>query len=228
MAELMTNPDRMAELYDHLVRMESAIPYLYCDNVGLVTVAIGFLVDQRGAADSVGEGQARTLANRNDVTFTLNGAAVGANDVVNDWKRVKAYGRAHPGVGAGSYRTVAQLRISNQTMRNLTYGRVTDFANTLYSRRPFIREHDPYVAMALLDARYNPAGVALYTAQNPDIPRMWNALNPYHRDFDPNRAVELFESIWANKTNVAARYIQRHFLRVQWMRQGFEEMGLMV
>src|SRR6185369_12181975 len=99
----MTNPDRMAELYDHLVRMESAIPYLYCDNVGLVTVAIGFLVDQRGAADSVGEGQARTLANRNDVTFTLNGAAVGANDVVNDWKRVKTYGRAHPGVGAGSY-----------------------------------------------------------------------------------------------------------------------------
>jgi hypothetical protein len=79
--------------------------------------------------------------------------------------------------------------------------------------------------MALVDARYNPAGVALYAYSNLDIPKMWNALDPRHRHFDPTRAIALFESIWACKQSVPERYIRRHFRRVQWMRIGLSQMG---
>jgi hypothetical protein len=227
MTDLRTDQRRMAELVSHLVAMEGVFPYLYCDHVGLVTIAIGFLVDQRGASDAVGENIARQLATRPDVTFTRNGAAVGAADVGADWRRVKARGRTHPNSRARDYRTVAQLRISDATVRNLTNSKILTFANALYQKRPFILRHDPRVAMALVDARYNPAGVPLYTAKNPNIPKMWNALNPQHRDFNPAQGLSLFESTWATKSNVAARYIQRHFLRVQWMYFGLQDSGML-
>jgi hypothetical protein len=103
--------------------------------------------------------------------------------------------------------------------------KITTFANALYTNRPFILEYDPRVAMALIDARYNPAGVPLYTGENPDIPKMWNALDPRHRDFDPKQGIALFEVIWGTKRSVPARYIRRHFQRVEWMRHGLSAMG---
>jgi hypothetical protein len=215
----------MAELYAHLVLVESAIPYFYCDDHHLVTLAIGYLVDQDRAADDVGIGLARAVARRADVTFTRAGAAVDVAEVVADWQRVKDHGRTHPHDAAGDYARVALLRINDVTMRNLTTTKITTFANALYAARPFIIEYDPRVAMAIVDARYNPASVQLYTAENPDIPRMWDALDPRHRSFDPKQALALFESIWATKRSVPARYIRRHFQRVEWMRQGLSAMA---
>lgn len=225
MADVRTDPLAMATIYAHLVAFESVIPYFYCDSRQLVTIAIGYLVDQDGAADSVGEGLARTLAGRGDVTFTLNGAVVAARDVVADWTRVKTHGRTHPRDNAADYRTVAQLRVNDQTIRSLTTSKLTTFANALYRSRPFMMEYDTRVAIALLDARYNPAGVPLYTADNPDIPKMWNALDPRHRAFDPKHGIALFESIWAFKRSVPERYIRRHAQRVRWMSEGLTAMG---
>jgi hypothetical protein len=223
--DLRTDPLRMAELYAHLKEMESTVPYFYCDDHHLVTIAIGYLVDQSGAADEVGAGLARALARRGDVAFTRNGVGVDADDVVADWRRVKTHGSTHPADGAPRYAAVAQLRVSDQTMRNLTNTKVAAFADQLYANRPFVVEYDARVAMAFIDARYNPARVQLYTADNPDVPKMWNALDPRHREFNPTTGIALFESIWAYKQSVPERYIRRHFRRVQWMRLGLSEMG---
>jgi len=215
----------MAELYAHLVAFESVVPYFYCDDHHLVTIAIGYLADQSGARDDVGERLARGLAGRGDVAFTRNGVGVDAEAVVADWRRVKERGRTHPADNAADYRNVAQLRVSDQTMRNLTNTKIATFAAALYAARAFMIEYDPRVAMAIVDARYNPAQVPLYTGDVPEIPRMWNALDPRHRDFNPKQAIALFEGIWANKRSVPARYIRRHFARVQFMRRGLEAMG---
>lgn len=227
MADLRTDPARMAELFAHLKEMESFVPYFYCDDHQLVTIGIGYLVDQTGAADNVGEGLARALARSGDVTFTRNGVGVDADEVATDWQRVKTHGRHNPRDDARRFANVAQLRISDQSVRNLTDRTVRSFATQLYRNRPFVLDYDPRVAMAFVDVRYNPARVALYASTTPDVPRMWNALDPRHADFAPLRAIALFEAIWAHKQSVPVRYIRRHFQRVQWMRQGLAQMGLL-
>jgi NAD(P)-dependent dehydrogenase (short-subunit alcohol dehydrogenase family) len=121
----------MAELYAHLREMESAIPYFYCDDHQLVTIAIGYLVDQTGATDAVGQGLARALARRGDVAFARNGAGVDADAVVADWQRVKAHGRANPRDNAARFGAVAQLRISDLSMRNLVNTTIASYANQL-------------------------------------------------------------------------------------------------
>lgn len=225
MSDVRTNPAAIAEYYAHLVEFESVILHFYCDSNHLVTVGIGHLVDRDGAADSVGEGLARALAQRGDVTFTLRGVGVGVDDVVADWKRVKEHGRTHPEVPGGRYAAVAHLRATEQSVRNLLNDKIAEFANQLYRNRPFMLEYDPHVAIALIDARYNPATIRLYEATTPEIPRMWDALNPRHKDFSPTKAVSLFESIWAHKRSVPMRYINRHYRRTQFMRQGLRAMG---
>ncbi|HEY6882302.1 MAG TPA: hypothetical protein VI299_29930, partial [Polyangiales bacterium] len=112
----------MAELIDHLQRSEDAIPYFYCDGVGLVTIAIGFLVDRPAGQDNVGKGLARALAQRQDVRFTRTRDAGVAStaEVESDWQRIKDHGRAHRGAGYRTYTDVSQLRIDNNSIRNIT------------------------------------------------------------------------------------------------------------
>ncbi|HKU43051.1 MAG TPA: hypothetical protein VJR89_33055 [Polyangiales bacterium] len=213
----------MRELLDHLVERESVVRYFYCDHRGLVTIAIGYLVDQEHAPDATGKRLARELARRANVTFTdSSNVRASETQVEQDWDRVKNHGRNHRGATASDFARVAQLRISSATVFAITEEIVVGFLNQLYSKRPFIIHYDPRVAMAFVDVRYNPAGVKLYDNHGP-VQQMWNALDPRHRDFNLERAMILFEQIWAGRGH--DRYSVRHYMRAKWMRAGLLASG---
>ncbi|MEY4509382.1 MAG: hypothetical protein RLZZ450_1504, partial [Pseudomonadota bacterium] len=83
---------------------------------------------------------------------------------------------------------MAQLRIDNASIRNLTEVTVRKFADQLYGQKPDLVNYDPRVAMALVDVRYNAAGVKLY-GSSPPIREMWAALDPYADTFNMEKAV---------------------------------------
>jgi hypothetical protein len=223
MGDLRANATRMRELLEHLLERESAFPHFYCDDRGLVTIAIGYLVDQAHASDDAGKRLARQLASRGNVTFMdARGMGASLDDVEHDWTRVKQYGRSNPRSRARDYARVAQLRIGRAAMFTITESVVTQFIDQLYVRRPFVMNYDPRIAMAFVDVRYNAAGVALYSNQGP-VQQMWDALNPHSRAYDLNRAMTLFEQIWANRG--ADRYGVRHYMRAKWMRAGLLASG---
>ena len=208
----------MSELLTHLLEREGAIEHFYCDHRGLVTIAIGILVDRDEAEDTAGKQLARDLGNRPGVKFvTKAGVTASIADIEADWQRVKSHGRANPGIGARRYGAVAQLRIDRATIDAITGTKVRTFLDDLYTKRPFVLNHDVRVAMALIDTRYNPAGVALY-GDTPQLQQMWSSLDASKTEFDPARAVQLFEQIWQNRGN--ERYGLRHKHRVAWMRGG--------
>jgi hypothetical protein len=218
MADLRTDTAGMSELLGHLVEREGSVDHFYCDHRGLVTIAIGILIDKDGAPDTVGKQLAQTLASRSDVKFvTATGAAASPADVQADWQRVKDHGRQNPGIGARRYGAVARLRVDRASVDAITGTKLRTFLDDLYAKRPFILSHDVHVAMALIDTRYNPAGVALY-GSDPRLQQMWNALDASQAQYNPGRAVQLFEQIWAGRGN--DRYQQRHRDRVEWMRAG--------
>lgn len=223
MADLRANGVRMRELLDHLLEREKAIEYFYCDHRGLVTIAIGFLVDQDSAPDATGKRLARQLAGRPEVTFAdANGVVASADEVERDWERVKQHGRSHSRASARDYRAVALLRIGPAAIMRITETVATKFLEQLYVKRPFVVNYDPRVAIALVDVRYNPANVALYDNHGP-VQQMWDALNPHGRNFDLDRAMTLFEQIWANRG--VDRYGVRHYMRAKWMRAGLLASG---
>ena len=166
MSDLRRNALRMRELLEHIVECEGAIAHFYCDHHGLVTIGVGYLVDEAGAANAAGEDRARRLAERPDVRFSQSsGQLVTDAEVLRDWRRVKQYGVEHPGVGAAQYGAVANLRIDSPSIRNLLDTTVRAFADELYRQRPFLMSFDERVAMAFVDVRYNPARVRLYGAE---------------------------------------------------------------
>lgn len=220
MSDLRTSPAHMRELLVHLRERESSIPYFYCDHRGLVTIAIGFLVDRDGGTDADGKRLARQLAERADVHFTSGGVPATVAAVESDWQTVKDYGRTHRRAVGGDYRRVARLRIDAASIDNITEPLVQNFCTDLYAKRPFMINYSPKVAMAFVDVRYNPAGVRLYTHACDDL---WATLDPRNSSFDLERALVLFERMWAHRG--VPRYGYRHFIRSQWLRQGLTEDG---
>src|SRR5689334_3779531 len=92
--DLRTDAAGMSELLAHLLEREGAIDYFYCDHRGLVTIAIGYLVDRDGGPSGAGTQLARTLASRADVKFVNASGAVADVDAVEaDWQRVKQHGQ---------------------------------------------------------------------------------------------------------------------------------------
>jgi hypothetical protein len=223
MADLRANQLRMKELLDHLVERESVVRHFYCDHRGLVTIAIGYLVDQEHAPDATGKRLARELARRPRVTFAdSNGVPASESQVELDWDRVKNFGRNRRGAAASEFARVAQLRIGAATVFAITEDIVVGFLNQLYAKKPFVINYDARVAMAFVDVRYNPAGVRLYDNHGA-IQQMWNAFDPRHSDFSLERAMNLFEQIWAGRGH--DRYSVRHYMRAKWMRAGLLASG---
>jgi hypothetical protein len=208
----------MTELLSHLLEREGAIEHFYCDHRGLVTIAIGYLVDRDGGPSGAGSQLARTLASRADVKFVnAAGAVADVDAVLADWQRVKEHGRQKAGLPARGYASIAHLRIDRATIDSITGAKVRSFLDDLYQKRPFILNLPVQVAMALIDCRYNPAGVALYS-DDPRLRQLWAALDDSHAQFNPDRAVQLFQQIWAGRGG--DRYGLRHQHRVAWLREG--------
>lgn len=216
MADLRTSP-YFSDYLTFLTETEGSVPYFYCDSEHLVTIGVGYLVDQVGAPDTVGQQLARDLAARSDIRLNkANGTRATQQEAANDWLAVKNFGRTQIRL-ASEYAAIATLRMDSASIRVLTDAKVRSYLNDLYTKRTYVIEHDARVAMALLDTRYNPAGVAIYGTDT-RVVQMWAALDPTKASYDAARACSLFESIWATRGN--DRYKRRHARRVEWMYQG--------
>jgi hypothetical protein len=223
MGDLRINQSWMQKLLEHLVDREGAVRHFYCDKKGLVTIAVGYLVDTRSSIDNAGRKLAGQLASRDEIRFTKNDKPVASvPEVEEDWQRVKDYGRKNAGATAKKYANIALLRLEKSSVAVLLKSKVKDFLNDLYRYKSFLLSFDERVAMAFIDVRYNPAGIALF-GKDPRVREMWNALNPQGEVLDIARAVVLFEQLWAFRDSV--RYSQRHWRRVQWLREGLEATG---
>lgn len=221
MPDLRHNPIRIQELIDHIRSREGSYPYFYCDNRGFVTIGIGHLVDTQSHAPADQQAVVQALFNTQGVAFLNHFGLIAAfADVWADWQRVKRHGQAHPNLAASAYAHVAQLRIMNATMELLLRGVLDGFIATMYQRRPFMLRRDERIQMAIIDARYNHAGVAIYGTTPVDLPRMWHALDDGHPDFDLERALHLFDRIWRHRST--HRYQQRHRLRVAMFKEGVD------
>jgi hypothetical protein len=226
--DLRTNATRMRELLDHIVAREGSIMYFYCDHRSLVTIGIGHLVDRDRATlverQRIAQGFAATQGV--EMRHKVTNALATADQIVEDWERARSYGATHTG-SANLYAGQTLYRITDATARVLLRTRVDGFIEDLYRSRTFSIYLDERIQMALVDARFNPAGVALYrdtpgTNYHADIPKMWKALDPESLDHDYDLALKLFEGIW--KKRGTSYYQQRHKLRVAMFREGVAAM----
>lgn len=232
MGDLRQNMPRRRELIEHITDREGVIQHFYCDHHGWVTIGVGELVDRPRAQLAVRRNAARTWFRRANVDFRHigNNAVATEAQVLQDWDRAVAWHAAHGPARARDYAAQTQFRISANDARRLLGNKVDRFTTDLYNLRPYMIRYDERVAMALVDVRYNPAGVALYDMNDdpgdnfhPNIPLLWAALdsrllNLAERNLD--RALELFRDTWANRGNV--RYQDRHRRRVEWFRAGID------
>lgn len=232
MSDLRHRHDLMQTLINHIDDREGTKLFFYCDDRsprGFVTIGLGELVDKSGASKATARGVADKwyedrkgwLQFRHKNTHALANKA----QVLDDWGRVFDHGLTHVGAPADTYAPVAHYRITQPHAERLLSDKLGRFIQKLYEKRPFVQQLDPLIHMALVDARYNNARVALYDMHNdphdhfhPDIPVMWRLMNPGSPDYNLQEALLVFERIWAHRAG--ARYQERHRTRVHWFHSG--------
>lgn len=233
MPNLLTDAAAMDELDRHLDDFENDIPYFYVDSEGLITIAIGEMVDQRYVPLAARRVVAHDFAVTWHTSFT-NGAGAHATppQVLADWDAVAGH---YPGPGAGAAlypdlltcATLCHLRIRDPAARRrISRSKVTTFFNELTKKKPFMMRHNTKIQMAFIDTRYNP-GTPMYSGgpHASDIRDMWNMLDPDHRSWDPEQAKETFRTTWEYIADHLHNVHQRpHYKRrVAWRVTKFEE-----
>ncbi|MBL8216121.1 MAG: hypothetical protein JNK87_35700 [Bryobacterales bacterium] len=219
MADLRTDPIVWGRLLRHIRDREGLYTYFYCDSAELVTIGYGELVDSRDGAVE-GRRLAGELAD-NYVFRTLTGVAASRAAVLEDWQRVKDHGQQNPDLRARRYEAIAQLRITAADAEAMLSAKVRRFADRIYRQRPVLLQADSRIAAALVDARYNPAGVVV-TGSAGAVGRMWDALTPGAPSYSPQRASQEFVNAWAGRAGT--RYQQRHAIRAAWFQEGADAM----
>lgn len=238
--EFTKDPARMADLIAHVLNRESSYDHFYCDTQGLVTVGAGYLVKT--------ENDARALSRKPTIKFhhKITQKIATSDEVVKDWQRAddryKKFRRDNKGNETGltgglrarAYAEVTELLITNGMIRVLLKEKIELFGNALYKAKPFLKYYDPYIAMALIDARYNPAGLHPWKkSSDMRLNEMWEQLNPCDesgkkKDKDKRKehlekAVKSFEAAWKNRGGSdKKRYEERHKIRVDWFQKGVE------
>jgi hypothetical protein len=220
--DLRTNSLRMAQLISFIRSREGDFDHFYCDENGFVTIGVGYLIDSRGGlSQSQVAGMISQLL-RTGIVFYHRRTSSQATlqDVIADWYRVKsAYSREQR---ASFYRRFSQLYITSSASATLLQSRINEFINQLYSRKPFAINLDELIQMAIIDAKFNPARVELYSTSDPSIVSFWEALDSNNSHYNLNQALNLFQQIWRGRGR--SRYRQRHGQRIIWFQQGVQAM----
>lgn len=216
MSDLRTTTPVWNRLLKHIQEREGSIRYFYSDGNGWVTIGNGELVDSK---DGSGKEVAEKLAAR--LTFkTKDGRVATKQEILDDWQRVKDFGKIDTASKKSrDYASVAQLRITNESIIELLSTKVRKHTDDLYSNRPFMINLDARIAAAIVDARYNPAGVGIYGTSE-HIVKMWAALNPGLSSFNLSEALDQFVAAWKGRgKRYKERYQERHAIRAGWFRE---------
>ncbi|MGL5081929.1 MAG: hypothetical protein ACRC8A_10630 [Microcoleaceae cyanobacterium] len=223
MGDLRTNSLRMAQLISFIRSKEGDVDHFYCDENGFVTIGVGYLIDSRGGLSQPQVAGMISQLLRTGIVFYHRRTSSQATlqDVIADWYRVKsAYSESHQ--LASFYSRVAQLYITSSAIATLLQSRINEFINQLYLRKPFAINLDELIQMAIIDARFNPARVELYSTSDPGIVSFWEALDSNSSHYNLNQALNLFQQIWRGRGR--SRYRQRHGQRIIWFQQGVQAM----
>jgi hypothetical protein len=220
--DLPSNSERKAELVKHIRAREAPISHFYCDNMGFVTIGAGELVKTEKDAGAL-------AASGIQFTHKTDDKKIASRDeIIEDWKRV----HDKKGLKTSEYRSIAALRLSERMIDSLLMNRLEVLCRALYKARSFIQYYDPYIAMALVDTRYNPAGLHPWKkTPNKAHCDMWLHLDPCDGTGaaknsstlkqDLVSAVSDFETAWSNRGGKnKKRYQERHAIRVGWFNKG--------
>ena len=173
MPDLRTNSNRLSELFTFIKGREGVLDYFYVDNMGYVTVGIGTLVDAKGNDINKGLTVLRqVLAAAPGVQF-LNKKTkqpVSAREIEADWVKVKTAYLAAKASGTSiperKYKDIADLVLAPGANYLFWKTEVFKAISEMYKQRPDAQGLDEYIQMALVDVRYNPAGVnPFYTGE---------------------------------------------------------------
>jgi GH24 family phage-related lysozyme (muramidase) len=234
MADLRTNSQRLTELFTFIKGREGVLDYFYVDNMGYVTIGIGTLVDAKG--DNIDKGLAvlrKVLAAAPGVQFInkITKQPASAREIEADWAKVKkAYLSAKASgtsIPERRYKDIADLVLASGSNYLLWKAEVFKSIAEMYKQRPASINLDEYIQMALIDVRYNPAGVNPFYTGEKRISRLWALLNAS----DLDNAFKEFHQLWhvriadghsKNKT----RYLGRQATREAWFQQGITRMHL--
>jgi hypothetical protein len=163
--DLPSNSKRMAEFVAHVREREGVISYFYCDNMGFVTIGSGHLVKTQH--------DARELAASGIHKATKKVAS--SEEIIADWQLVYD----NKGLGRREYSRIAELRLTERAIHDVMIRRLVYFCRALYKAKPFIKYYDTYIAMALVDTRYNSAGLHPWAkSSNKAHCDMWLHLDP--------------------------------------------------
>ncbi|MEM6972887.1 MAG: peptidoglycan-binding domain-containing protein [Pseudomonadota bacterium] len=217
---LVEDDQAMAVLFAHLRYSEGDIPHFYCDTRDLVTIGVGCLVDTphktREKRRLAGRGFCREIMNRYGVQMVgRGGGRADLDEIYADWCRVFD-GKA----GAKSSRSIARLRISPGGGVRLARKQAAYFCGGMYKKYPYGRDLHGWIQLALIDARWNPAGIGPWGSTK-HIREMWRLLDPSKASFDPLGAAAEFKAAWAHKLGKG-----RYGKRVAWRNARFREGAL--
>lgn len=125
-------------LLDKLPEFEGAIPWMYNDTVGNVTVAEGLLIPDVPSA----------LA----LPFQFSGAIAEPGDIRADFLRVQ---KMKPGMAPGFYHCPTSVVLTHDYMRELALRTLIRFDGFLRSEFPSLDSYPDVVKPAMLDLIYN-------------------------------------------------------------------------
>jgi GH24 family phage-related lysozyme (muramidase) len=220
MGNLLNNNDRLEELLTHIRKREGVVNYFYCDNRGYVTVGIGTLIDGSNPLNVF-------LKNNPNIIFRnkITNKIASVIEIIQDWNNVKSAFNPQRPQNEKFYSTIAKLRINNTSMDYLMMKEVRTSIVGMYKSRPLSKSLDEYIQMAIIDVRYNPAGInPIYTGTQQTI-TLWKFLNK----LDLENAFKEFHRLWylriawGNSKN-KARYLDRQSIRERWFGKGIERM----
>lgn len=209
------------ELKAWILGREANRSNFYLDRRGLVTIGIGHLVDdgspRRTTASRHRAGRAFATS-RHALFQTRSGSAVSVAQVYADWLAV-----------LNRSRTAGLLRLRRGAGAQLLNEKLRRFCETMYREHPFARCLPASIQMAILDTRFNPGPANPFRGAR--VRPLWNALDRSRSilnlrstvdDYDPQRALALFRSIWDLPSNPV--YQNRHQWRVRQFETGVAQM----
>ena len=141
-------PEVRAGFRDFTAQFEGVVPYAYCDVKGLVTVAVGNLIDPMGAALHL-------------PWLRADGTAADLSDITADWHRVKALG---PGHIYTHYHSPTGLHLSDEAMDDLVMSRLDADAVILVKAFPDFPSFPAPAQTAILSMAW---------AMGPGFPSTW-------------------------------------------------------
>jgi GH24 family phage-related lysozyme (muramidase) len=122
---------------------EGVEPEMYTDSLGLVTTAIGYLIDDKSGINGYGPALVIPWVHKSD------GQPATQAEIIQDWQTVKNAHKASGSYDAPTDRKITQLKISPTVIQDLTASRMADNEKELVKSLPHFADAPADAQMAV-------------------------------------------------------------------------------